>query len=92
MQRATETDRALRGRGDPRSVDPYPRATGAQTRANAEILRLVEAHKQLIEESAIAASATPLRKLEKWYSENKALAWLIGLSVATLLAIAKLLH
>jgi len=91
VRSATETDRALRGKGDPKSVNPYPRASGPHTTANAEIFRLVEAHKQLIGEDTIAAPASLFKKLEKWYSQNKALAWLIGLSVGALLAIVKLL-
>lgn len=54
--RAVETDRRLRGAGYPGSVQPFNSA-GQMSRAEAEILRLVEAHKQLIVEDIEKAKA-----------------------------------
>lgn len=47
IQRATETDRRLRGAGYPDSVQEY-NSTCEHSHANAEIFRLVESHKALI--------------------------------------------
>jgi hypothetical protein len=47
MQKGVETDRALRGHGDPHSVPEY-NSTGQHSRANVEILRLRQAHEALL--------------------------------------------
>ena len=52
IQRAVKTDRALRGGGNPESVHPY-NASGEHSRTNAEISRLVESNKSLIEGAAV---------------------------------------
>jgi hypothetical protein len=80
IRRATETDRALRGSGDPNSVEPY-NSSGYHTEANAEIFLLEEAHEKLIEGQTPKSPAPPpkLRDgIEKFYAENKGMVWLIG--------------
>ena len=56
-ERATETDRRLRGRGSPGSVQAY-NPTSEQSLAIAQILRLVESHK------ALTAVMSPIQRLE----------------------------
>jgi hypothetical protein len=48
VKQATDTDRALRGNGNPMSVIPEYNSSGVQSAASASILRLLEAHKRLI--------------------------------------------
>lgn len=48
IERATETDRRLRGRGFPDKVPVY-NASGERSHANAEISRLADSHRSLIE-------------------------------------------
>lgn len=54
--RAVETDRRLRGGGDPGSVKPFDSAI-QMSRAEAEILRVAEAHRQLLVEEIEKARA-----------------------------------
>lgn len=54
--RAVETDRRLRGRGYPASVQPF-NSTVQMSRAEAEILRVAEAHRQLLAEEIEKAKA-----------------------------------
>jgi hypothetical protein len=89
VNQATETDRALRGGGNPHSVEAY-NSTGVHSGANAKIHRLKEAHLRLIAPMVAAAvpSKTLRQRLEHWYAENKFLTWCIGVGL-TLVGIAK---
>jgi hypothetical protein len=92
VNQATDTDRALRGRGNPASVEAY-NSTGAHSGANAKIHRLKEAHLRLIAPvTQIGAPTRSLRqRLEHWYAENKFLTWCIGLGLTVLGIFAKAL-
>ena len=88
MERAVTTDRALRGNGNPQSVEKY-NATGHHSHVNAEIFRLVAAHGTLIEKSR----DLPLRlreRIENYLANHKGIIGLIGLLVAIFLGGAKL--
>jgi len=90
---ATQTDKALRGRGNPSSVAEYSRATAPQTRANVEIMQLVEAHQRIIQDSAAQnqpAETSVRTRFEAWFANNKALTWAIGLALAMLIGLIKL--
>jgi len=54
--RAVETDRRLRGKGYPGSVEPF-NSTVQMSRAEAEILRVAEAYRQLLVEEIEKAKA-----------------------------------
>jgi hypothetical protein len=88
VKRGIETDRALRGGGNPQSVRPYNSA--GSVAAIAEVNRLALAHRDLIEQAMAEAkraaeqsksvSGRPIWKwLERSYAENKALIWLLGI-------------
>jgi hypothetical protein len=82
VKQATETDRALRGRGFPQSVPEYS-SSGAHSAANATVHRLIEVHTRLIAPPSppVAVRQSLLHKLEVWYSEHKGLTWAIGIAV-----------
>ena len=53
-QHAIDTDRRLRGRGQPQKVEPY-NASGVQSASNAEIERLRQAYSALLADAALVA-------------------------------------
>lgn len=81
FQRATETDRALRGEGYPQNVQPFD-ASSIQTPATAKISRLAAAHRVLIDRAIENENkpAPPSRSYWKWfetfYADNKGVIWL----------------
>jgi hypothetical protein len=94
VKHATDTDRALRGRGFPNSVQPY-NSSGIHSSANAQILGTAEAHRHIANQSRLHPPPPPaqlsgLQQLEAWYGNNKALVWVIGLVVAVIGVVVKL--
>lgn len=74
----------MRGKGNPQNVEVYD-VSGIHSHANAEIERLLKAHRVLTPETpTVANSETWLRRVEKW-----ALGWQGVLTVfAIIVAIA----
>jgi hypothetical protein len=81
MVRATETDRALRGGGDPRNVMEYDHRPQSG-RISYEIGMLAQAHRLLLGKKDLKGEPL-LRAQRKWletfYAENKGLIWAAGL-------------
>lgn len=80
MQKAHETDQALRGRGSPKS-DKALLGGGTHTGTNVEIHRLLVAHMLLIEGERPKEQVVPKtysKRLEDFYANNKGLIWLGG--------------
>lgn len=90
VAKAIDTDRRLRGEGDPSSVQPYN--SSGSVHAITETSRLAIAHRALLDE-AIAAANPPAKPalrepwvpswpwFEQLYSENKGLIWFCGLVI-----------
>lgn len=88
MQKAHETDKALRGGGMPKT-DESLLGSGTHTEVNVEIHRLLLAHMALIEESKPKDQPAPKtysKRLEDFYANNKGLIWIGGLIVSGVLA------
>ncbi len=84
IEKAIETDRALRGHGNPQSVEPY-NGTGHHSRANVEILRLKEAHAALLpKEAAKVERISWLKKVEEHFTKWRGVYAGIGLLIALL--------
>jgi hypothetical protein len=82
MVRATETDRALRGGGDPRSVMEY--GPGRESgKISYQIGMLARAHRLLLAKSQVKGGEPFLHIQRKWletfYAENKGLIWAVGI-------------
>jgi hypothetical protein len=83
LQHALQTDKRLRGDGNPVGHSPPPGKGGV----GAEVARLATAHRALIDQAAVqtAKTETP-RSYWKWlealYANNKGLIWFIGVAVA----------
>jgi hypothetical protein len=91
IEKATETDRALRGRGDPSSVQPY-NGTGHHSRANLEILRLKQAHAALLPKvETKIEKPSRLKKIEEHFAKWRGVYAGIGLLIAVVGLIAKLI-
>ena len=93
IQKAVETDRRLRGKGYPNSVQPY-NASQYQTAAIAEIVRLKKAHEGLLRaEAPVLAKASRVawisNGIEQFYANHKGLIWLGGVMVSLLGALYK---
>ena len=90
IKQANDTDRALRGGGNPQSVEVY-NSTGNHSGANAQIHRLADAHRLLMAQSRPKPTAklSLRQRFETWYAENKATAWVIGISVGVILTLGK---
>lgn len=93
ITQATNTDRALRGNGNPNSVPEY-NSSGLRSGAFASILRLVEAHKRLLGPRPESPVVSPVKswgvRFEEWYARNKGVTWLIGIAIA-IIGLAKAL-
>src|ERR1043166_6281291 len=99
VKHAIETDRALRGRGDPSSVKPHGRTAAGMT----EVARLANAHRTLLDEEIRLAKPDlkPDLKPEqpfvfwKWielfYANNKGLIWFVTIAAGAALAAWRLL-
>jgi hypothetical protein len=89
IEHARDTDQRLRGRGYPRDVVPYD-ATKHMNSAQAEIGRIAQAHKKLLQaalekERKYKEPIQLWKQLENFYANNKGLIWLGGLIVAAIL-------
>jgi hypothetical protein len=94
-QYALKTEQALRGKNGVPAKEKSMESSGTHAGANAEIVRLLEAHKKLlpVEPAAVGVESKPLSRtarLEKWYSEHKALTWLIGIVITAVGIAAKM--
>ena len=90
VQKATETDRVLRGRGDPKSVQPY-NGTGYHAQANAEVSRLKQAHVTLLPKEAVKTEdVSRLKRVEEHLTKWRGVYGGIGLLLAMVGLIAKL--
>jgi hypothetical protein len=82
MLRANETDQALRGRGTPKP-DKSLLGSGTHAGVNVEVVRLLAAHKALIEQSwakqDVSAAKSVSKWLEEFYANNKGLIWVAGI-------------
>jgi hypothetical protein len=80
VARAIKTDQAVRGRGFPKTDKPRG-SDESLVGARVEIDRLITAHQKLLAPHN-EESQTLKKRLEKWYGENKAVVWIIGLVLA----------
>ena len=90
VQMATDTDRALRGRGDPKSVQPY-NGTGYHAQADAEVIRLKLAHMALLpKEEAKVEKISWIKQVEEHFTKWRGVYAAVGLGTAVVSLIAKL--
>ena len=88
IQRANETDQALRGRGSPKT-DKALLGSGTHTEVNVEVHRLLVAHRALIEQSRSKQdlpAKSVSKRLEDFYANNKGLIWLAGVAGSLIVA------
>jgi hypothetical protein len=90
VQLATDTDRALRGRGDPKSVQPY-NDNGYHAQANAEVVRLKLAHLALLPKGeAKVEKVSWIKKVEEHFTKWRGVYAAVGLGIAVVGLLAKL--
>lgn len=89
IKSSVDTDRRLRGKGFPKNVWPYD-ASREHSHANAEIVRLVEAHKSIIE-ARTAKSATPVQWVEAFGSKHQYTVAILALLATIVLGVLTLL-
>jgi len=86
-KQAVETDRALRGGGDPRTVEAYDLGN-AQGGGIALIQRLAEAHRALVKEAIVEQTASKpkrvswIKQAEQFFSDHKGIISIISLLIA----------
>jgi hypothetical protein len=85
IRHSLDTDRRLRGMGYPENVTHFDSA-GQMSKAEAEIVRLGEAHRALLSESVKNDSAIPAlsrkQRAENFLTNHRGILSLIGISVA----------
>ncbi len=90
IQHALDTDRRLRGMGYPENVRHFD-SSGNMSRAEAEIARLGQAHRALLEAKLKKEEPPQVRflswkRLEDFYANNKGLIWLGGIAATAIAA------
>jgi hypothetical protein len=93
IQHSLDTDRRLRGMGYPENVTHFD-ASPHMSRVEAEILRLGQAHRALLSQDLNAQTAVSVsrkQRLEDFLSRHKGILSVIGILVALVLGIMKLL-
>jgi hypothetical protein len=85
LQHSVDTDRRLRGSGYPQNIEVFD-VSNSMTKAEAEIFRLSQAHRALLDEAAKDEPRNISRKqqIENFFSNNKGIMAAIGLLIAAL--------
>jgi hypothetical protein len=83
MQTAVNTDRALRGHGDPASAPTY-NSSGTHSRANVEVIRLKAAHLALIPTEVVQAKPSLLKRTEEHFTKWRGVYTGVGLLTAVI--------
>jgi hypothetical protein len=90
IQHALDTDRRLRGMGYPENVTHFD-ASKQLSRAEGEITRLAQAHRELLEENIQRQKKQQRpflwsKRLEEFYANNKGLIWLGGIVITIIIS------
>lgn len=90
IEHAKDTDRRLRGSGDPSSVTPR-NTSGTQSAVNAEIERLKASHAALIPDPQPAKPKPLLKSAEEHFTAWRGVYMAVGLTSGIIFGVAKLL-
>ena len=85
----TPKRRALRGQGYPHNVTAYD-STAYQSRAQAEIHCLAEAHRSLLERTSAPVQVSRTERLENFLSNHRGILSVIAIMVAIILGLLKI--
>jgi hypothetical protein len=98
LSQASETDRRLRGKGDPQNVLPFAQTPGQGDGAGGEVAYLAAAHRALVDLAIfeqtpkVVAPISVWKGIEAFYSDNKGLIWFVTAIVGVCSAGGAALH